>query len=94
MSRGPPPRHEPAIHKIVTETGVLGTGATESSPLLGETSSPDAQGTGGLGDLPSEVADDVNDGGVAERTGNPAMAAKMHLILPAVGIGVSSRAAS
>ncbi|KAK2011438.1 major facilitator superfamily transporter [Colletotrichum eremochloae] len=61
---------------------------TETSPLLRISDSDVANGNGTLENGPPDsvpaVAEDAND----NRDGNPEMAKKMHILLPAVGIGI------
>ena len=61
--------------------------ATETSPLLGEAARPEpAPSTSGGAENGAAEPDDG-----ARREGMPEVAVKMHLLIPAVGIGVSCR---
>jgi len=64
---------------------------TETSPLLGHGHLPNGNGDAVDNDGQVEAGDGAN--GPPQdppRDGNPAMAKKMHLFLPAVGIGVGT----
>lgn len=65
---------------------VQAVGPTEASPLLGDENA--AARIGSVGDAENGHATPTH---AQPEEGNPAMAAKMHLLIPAVGIGVSAR---
>ena len=63
--------------------------ATETSPLLDGRDSSRPIASNGVGTAGGDTEDGCQNGDTVGREGLPHLAAKMHLLVPAVGIGVS-----